>query len=83
MKSISYSKSALRALSRMPRTTAKLIVSKIELYAADPAALANNVKALRGRDEIRLRVGDWRVILVDGVVIEVIRIAARGDAYQE
>lgn len=66
----------------MPANTARLIVSKIELYAADPAVLANNVKALKGSDAIRLRVGEWRVIMIDGTVVEVVRIATRGQVYE-
>jgi mRNA interferase RelE/StbE len=66
----------------MPANTARLIRSKIEQYAADPASLANNVKALKGRDAIRLRIGDWRVIMEDDVVIEVLEIGPRGSIYE-
>ena len=82
MKPVSYTKTALRTLRRMPRNTAILIRSKIEAYAADPATQANNVKALKGRDGIRLRVGDWRVIMDDqNHVLAVLEIAPRGRAY--
>ena len=60
---IRYSKAAARALMHMPTNTAKRIRAKIEQYATDPASLANNVKRLRGGNEMRLRVGDWRMIL--------------------
>jgi len=83
MREIAYSKEAARTLRRMPTNTARLIVAKIELYAADPAALANNVKALKGSEAIRLRIGDWRVLVLDGVVLEVARITSRGSAYEE
>jgi len=62
MKQIVYKSSARKALRRIPKNTAKLILGKIEQYAEDPASLANNVKKLQGREGIRLRVGDWRVI---------------------
>jgi mRNA interferase RelE/StbE len=65
----------------MPRPTAARIVAKIEAYAADPASQANNVKALKGEDAIRLRVGEWRVIMLDGEVLDIVRIAPRGDVY--
>jgi mRNA interferase RelE/StbE len=79
---IRYSKAAARALMHLPTNTAKRIRGKIEQYAADPASLANNVKRLRGGNAMRLRVGDWRVIFrEDGVVLAIIRIAARGEAY--
>ena len=61
--------------------TALRIKGKIDLYAADPAAQANNVKALSGQDGIRLRVGDWRVIMLDGEVLEIVDIGPRGSIY--
>ena len=82
MKPILYRPAARKALRRMPATTARRIMDKIEAYASDPASLANNVKALQGRDGIRLRVGDWRIIMLEGVVLDVLNIAARGSAYE-
>ena len=82
MKTISYQPAVLKTLRKIPANTAKRIVSKINEYAANPAAQANNVKALKGTDAIRLRVGDWRVVMIDGLVIDVIKIAARGDVYK-
>ncbi len=83
MAEVVYSKAALKALIRLPADVSRKIRLKIQQYAADPASLANNVKALRGEPGIlRLRVGDWRVLFTEeGVVIAVIRIAPRGDAY--
>ena len=84
MKRIAFSKDALRTLRRMPTNVSTLVRSKIEQYAADPASLANNVKALKGEPgAFRLRVGDWRVLFnEDGDVIAIIRIAPRGAAYE-
>ena len=65
----------------MPAPTALRIVDKIEAYASDPASQANNVKALKGREGIRLRVGDWRVIMLDGEVLDVIEVGPRGSIY--
>jgi mRNA interferase RelE/StbE len=82
MKSNSYSKAAMRALRRMPRTTTDLIRSKIEAYAEDPASQANIVKAQKGREGYRLRVGDWRVIMDDqGNVLAILDIGPRGSVY--
>jgi mRNA interferase RelE/StbE len=81
-KAIAYSRDALKVLSRLDRTTAARIVSKIEQLAIEPEALANNVTALKGSEGLmRLRVGDWRVIYHDGVVLQIIRVAPRGAAY--
>ncbi len=83
VKRIAYTRSALRVLRRMPANTAKLIVSKVEQYAADPGSLANNVTALKGRAGIRLRVGDWRVIMDEsGAVLAVLDIGPRGGIYE-
>ena len=84
MKEIAYSKTAQKALMRMPRNWAIRIRDKVNAYASDPASQANNVKALRGTDGmLRLRVGDWRVVMCDGVVLEILDIKARGSAYKE
>lgn len=83
MKAISYTRQALKALRRMPADMAQRIIAKIEQYAEEPESQANNVKALKGREGIRLRVGDWRVIMNDdGVVLAVLEIGPRGSVYE-
>ncbi|WHA41959.1 type II toxin-antitoxin system RelE family toxin [Agrobacterium larrymoorei] len=82
MKKIAYSKSSIKVLRRLPANEAKRIISKIEQYASDPDSLANNVKALVGSPYIRLRVGDWRVIMDDnGNILEIVNIGPRGGIY--
>ena len=67
----------------MPADTAQRIIAKIEQYAQEPEPQANNVTALKGREGIRLRVGDWRVIMNDdGVVLAVLEIGPRGSVYE-
>lgn len=83
MKQIAYSKSALRTLRRIPADQSRRIRSKIEQYAVDPVSLANNVKVLTGSSYLRLRVGDWRVIMDDqGVVLDVLKVGSRGSIYE-
>ncbi|AOG12497.1 type II toxin-antitoxin system RelE family toxin [Agrobacterium sp. RAC06] len=83
MRDVVYSKDAIRSLNRMPANEARRIRSKVLQYAADPASLANNVKKLRDSRYHRLRIGDWRVIFrEDGTVVDVVRVAARGEAYE-
>lgn len=82
MRQISYTKTAIRVLRRMPVNKARLIRSKIEAYAQDPASQGNNVKSLKGRDGIRLRVGDWRVIMDEqDNVLAILDIGPRGGIY--
>jgi len=81
---IAYSREAVRTLARIDRATAKRIRGKISQLASDPRALANNVKALKGSEGLtRLRVGDWRVIYTDDlVVLLILKVAPRGSAYE-
>ena len=84
MNEVLYAKTAQKALMRMPRNWAIRIREKINAYAADPGSQANNVKALQGMDGMgRLRVGDWRVVMCDGVVLEILHVKARGSASKE
>lgn len=84
MLQVEYSRDAVRTLLRIDRATARRIRAKVDQLATDPAALANNVTALKGGDGLmRLRVGDWRVIYTaDLVVLLVVRVAPRGSAYE-
>ena len=83
MKYVAYSKSASRVLLRMPRNDAARIRSKVDQYAVDPAALANQIKKLQGRSGYRLRVGDWRVIFdEDDTVVSIEEIGSRGGIYE-
>lgn len=82
MKTISYTRSAIKALRRLPTPTQKRIRAKVQAYAKAPASQANNVTVLKGRTGIRLRVGDWRVIMDDqGAVLAVLEIGPRGGIY--
>jgi mRNA interferase RelE/StbE len=84
MKVVVYTRTAQKALLRMPRNVGLRIREKISSFAKDPASQSNNVTALRGLEGIiRLRVGDWRVIMRDGIVVEILDIKARGSAYKE
>ena len=81
MKLVVIQVAARKVLRRMPTNTANRILEKINAYAADPQSQANNVVALTGRDGIRLRVGDWRVIMHDGKVLDVLQVGPRGGIY--
>lgn len=79
-----YSRDAARTLARIDRATSRRIRDKIEQLAVEPEALVNNVQALKGPGGLkRLRVGDWRVLFTETlVVIAVQKVAPRGSAYE-
>jgi mRNA interferase RelE/StbE len=82
VKEVTFTKAARNALMRMPRNEAGRIRGKVAQYASDPASLANNVIAMKGEPYVRLRVGDWRIIMDDqGAVLDVLRIGPRGGIY--
>jgi mRNA interferase RelE/StbE len=81
---LEFSRDAAKALLRMPRDQSRLVRAKLDELCADPHA-ARNVRRLTNQPSFRMRIGDWRVIYLlidDRIVIHVIRIAARGSAYQ-
>jgi mRNA interferase RelE/StbE len=66
----------------MPVNTSKLIRSKIEQYADDPVAQSNNVKLLKGENDI-YRLRDWRILFTkSNEAVAVIKIASRGTVYE-
>lgn len=71
-------KSDVRALSR---PDAMHVFSVLHRFAQSGVG---DVKALQGREELRLRVGDYRVFFVcpDVQTIEVRRVMHRGEAYR-
>jgi mRNA interferase RelE/StbE len=83
VRQITYARDALKTLRSIDNATAKRIQAKVAQYAEDPASLTNQVKRLQGEERLwRLRVGDWRVIFnQDMVVVHVVRVASRGSAY--
>lgn len=83
MLEILYRTPAQRVLARLPRDRAATIQSKITQLAIAPETLANNLKAVKGSDAMRLRVGDWRVFFrLRDQTLEVITIEPRGRAYR-
>lgn len=82
---IAYSKAAIKALRALQPKQRDNIRSKIVEFSNDPTAPNNNVIALKGRDGVRMRVGDFRVIMVvndQTVTVEVEAIGPRGKVYR-
>jgi mRNA interferase RelE/StbE len=81
VKAISYTRTAVRAL-RKHRNAAPRIMAKVEVYAADPGSLVNMVTEMVGKDCMRLRVGDFRVLFRETATeVVVLDIGPRGSIY--
>ena len=80
MKAVAYTRTAIKALKKMPTKDRDAIMAKMDDYAAGGH---QDVKALQGSDLYRLRHGDWRAIFSqDGTVIAVLNVAKRGEVYR-
>ena len=81
---VEYSRQAAKVLMRIDAATSARIRAKVRQLADDPASLANNITPLKGGDGLsRLRVGDWRVIYTETlVIVSVMRIGPRGGVYE-
>lgn len=81
---IRYAQSALKSLRKLDRGIARRILSAIDALALDPRP--HGCKQLKGGSgEMRIRVGDYRVIydVNDGeVVILVLAIGHRREVYR-
>ena len=83
MRAVVYGPEALKSLRRMPRNVAELMRGKLNQLAAAPETLANNLSSLKGTSALRLRIGDWRVILsIEPEQIIVHKIGPRGSIYR-
>ncbi len=81
-RTIFYMRPAARVLARMPANTEAQSREKLRTLAHDPTALSNNIRALKGIDGFRLRIGDWRVIFTiepDRVIVHA--VGPRGSIY--
>ena len=82
---ILFTKSADKALRKMPRDIARQIRERLDHIAEDPYAKHPNVTRLQNRPAYRLQLGDWRVIYeIEGeeLVVLVLRIGIRGEVYR-
>jgi mRNA interferase RelE/StbE len=85
MVEVVFTRAAERSLDRLPPQRSRQILIRIEEFAGDPMARRRNVKPLAGSDLIRMRVGDYRVLLSldpEHQIITVELIRTRGDIYK-
>ncbi|SFV04493.1 mRNA interferase RelE/StbE [Methylobacterium sp. 174MFSha1.1] len=79
MKPITYTPSAVRALTKLQKSMRLAIVEKLGRYAETGAG---DVRALTGRPGARLRVGDYRIVFIEtDDAIQVHAIGHRRDIY--
>lgn len=75
---------ARRDVRRLDPPVRRRVLDALDRLVADP--LAGDLVKLTGRDESRLRVGDWRILLRldhDQLVVVVLHVLPRGRAYRD
>ena len=82
---VTYKKSAIKGLARMPRGTRAMMEEAFTRLAEDPDDRTWDVKPLQGRDGYRLRVGPYRALYHrndEELVILVVDAGPRGDFHK-
>lgn len=75
---VTFTAKALKDLKSVPVHDAKALAAKLEVFATTGAG---DVKKLQGRDEYRLRHGDWRALFEMRGDLIVVRVLHRREAY--
>ena len=78
VKEIVFTPTALRQWVKLAPDIRERIRAKLEALALSGAG---DIKRLRGQDGCRLRVGDWRVIFIDGATVTVVAVGHRREIY--
>jgi mRNA interferase RelE/StbE len=81
VKRIVWTDPARTDVRSLSKPTAVHILSALHRFAESGTG---DVKALQGREELRLRIGDYRLFFVcpDSDTIEIRRVRHRGEAYR-
>lgn len=85
MLTLRFAKSAIKSMLKMPKGTAQRMQTELGKIATDPTGYRGDWKPLQASIFWRLRVGDWRAICEihdEELVLLVLKIAPRGDAYK-
>lgn len=85
MYKVSVKKSAVKALTKLPKPVVNRLVTAIRKLAGEPRP--TGCKKLQGQDDLwRIRVGDYRVVysIEDTImIVDVIQVAHRKDIYRK
>ena len=84
MYKLTFRRQAIKTLRQIPAREALHIRRELDELAESPDRRNSDVRPLRGRPGFRSRVGEMRIIFErdDARVIDVLRIAPRGQAYR-
>jgi mRNA interferase RelE/StbE len=83
VRTIVFTPEAAREFEALDSTVKERVEAALGQLALAPLSLRNQIKRLKGRFSLRLRVGDWRIIFeLRSDEILVLMIAHRSEAYR-
>tara|TARA_R110000823_G_scaffold29351_4_gene85212 strand:+ start:2071 stop:2328 length:258 start_codon:yes stop_codon:yes gene_type:complete len=85
MYKLTYKKSALKVIRKMPRSQAQKLQRELEVMAQAPGAFQGDWKLMKGLPYWRLKQGSYRAICSidhDELVVLVLKVGSRGDVYK-
>ena len=81
MYKIDWKEGAVRDLEKLEPSISRRIFKKVDELIIDP--FSKDIKRLKGRNDFRFRVGDYRVLfLIEGEVIQILKVGHRKNIYE-
>jgi mRNA interferase RelE/StbE len=82
MYNIEWKENALRELEKLESFLARRILKKIDELSENP--FSKDIKRLKGGDDFRLRVGDYRIIFgIEKNIIQILKVGHRKNIYDK
>ncbi|MFA5259573.1 MAG: type II toxin-antitoxin system RelE/ParE family toxin [Candidatus Pacearchaeota archaeon] len=78
---IIWDENSYEQLNKLEPSISRRITKKVCELSENP--FSKDIKRLKGRDDFRLRVGDYRVLfLIEGEVIQILKVGHRKNIYE-
>lgn len=77
---IEWKEHALQNIEKLESSVSRRIVKKVEELSENP--FSKDIKKLKGSNDFRLRIGDYRVIFsIDNKIIQILKVGHRKNIY--
>ena len=77
---IIWDEKAYDSLNKLELIISRRILKKVEELSKNP--FSKDIKKLKGRDDFRLRVGDYRIIFyIENNIIQILKVGHRKNIY--
>ena len=81
MYKIEWKEHAIKDIEKLEGTVVRRVIKKVDELSEDP--FSKDIKRLKGSNDYRLRVGDYRVIFsIDQDIIQILKAGHRRNIYE-